>query len=146
MEQVKKVSPKGNIVERAENVINNLKPNKHGGIALKTNQIRKFLTAVNILANKVAIYKAEHPGATELSEDLTAEMQYLQVKLAYQVGREKKDAKSQFQIGPVEDFVNNAGLISAVKNIGNSIAEFEKFNRYMEALVAYHKFYGGKDL
>ena len=84
-------------------------------------------------------------GYDEFLKRLTAEMQYLQVKLAYQVGREKKDAKSQCQIGPVEDFVNNAGLISAVKNIGNSIAEFEKFNRYMEALVAYHKFYGGKD-
>ena len=25
------------------------------------------------------------------------------------------------------------------------IAEYEKFARYMEALVAYHKFYGGRD-
>ena len=139
------VAPKNSIVDRAEDVIKKLKQDKYGKIALKTNQIRKFLTAVNILANKVAIYKAEHPGIKKLPEELIDEVQYLQVKLIYQVGREKKDTKPQFQPGPVEDFVNNAGLISAVKNIGNSIAEFEKFNRYMEALVAYHKFYGGKD-
>ena len=145
MEQVRKVAPKTSIVDRAEGVIRKLKKDKYGKIALKTNQIRKFLTAVNILANKVAIYKAEHPGIKKLPEELIDEVQYLQVKLIYQVGREKNDTKPQFQPGPVEDFVNNAGLISAVKNIGNSIAEFEKFNRYMEALVAYHKFYGGKD-
>ena len=145
MEQVRKVATKNSIVDRAEGVIRKLKKDKYGKIALKTNQIRKFLTAVNILANKVAIYKAEHPGIKTLPEELIDEVQYLQVKLIYQVGREKKDTKPQFHPGPVEDFVNNAGLISAVKNIGNSIAEFEKFNRYMEALVAYHKFYGGKD-
>ena len=139
------VAPKNSIVDRAEDVIKKLKQDKYGKIALKTNQIRKFLTAVNILANKVAIYKAEHPGIKKLPEELIDEVQYLQVKLIYQVGREKNDTKPQFQPGPVEDFVNNAGLISAVKNIGNSIAEFEKFNRYVEALVAYHKFYGGKD-
>ena len=33
-------------------------------ILLTTNQIRKFLTAVNLLANKVDIYKAAHPLAT----------------------------------------------------------------------------------
>ena len=51
----------------------------------------------------------------------------------------------QFQPGPVEDFVNNAKLLATVRNIDDSIIKFENFNRYMEALVAYHKFYGGKD-
>ena len=107
MEQVKKIS----IVEKAEKVIKGLIEKDRNGkevIRLKTNQIRKFLTAVNILANKVAIYKAEHPGTKEMSEKLEAEVQYLQVKLVYQVGREKKDIKPQFQPGPVEKFVNNA--------------------------------------
>ena len=80
-----------------------------------------------------------------MSEKLEAEVQYLQVKLVYQVGREKKDIKPQFQPGPVEKFVNNARLLEAVKSVGNNIGKFENFNRYMEALVAYHKFYGGKD-
>ena len=144
MEQVKKIS----IVEKAEKGIKGLiEKNRNGKevIRLKTNQIRKFLTAVNILANKVAIYKAEHPGTKEMSEKLEAEVQYLQVKLVYQVGREKKDIKPQFQPGPVEKFVNNARLLEAVKSVGNNIGKFENFNRYMEALVAYHKFYGGKD-
>ena len=32
-----------------------------------------------------------------------------------------------------------------IKGIGNSRAEFIRFARYMEALVAYHRFFGGKD-
>ena len=81
MEQVRKGAPKTSIVDRAEGVIRKLKQDKYGKIALKTNQIRKFLTAVNILANKVAIYKAEHPGIKTLPEELIDEVQYLQVKL-----------------------------------------------------------------
>ena len=144
MEQVKKPS----IVEKAEKVIKGLiEKDKNGDdvIRLRTNQIRKFLTAVNILANKVAVYKAEHPGTKEMSEKLATEVQYLQVKLVYQVGREKKDKKPHLPPGPVEKFVNTANLIARIKSIGNNIAKFENFNRYVEALVAYHKFYGGRD-
>lgn len=80
-----------------------------------------------------------------MSEELAMEINYLQVKLIYQVGREKKDLKPEYQPGPVEKFVSKADLIKKIKKIGNNIREFEQFNRYVEALVAYHKFYGGKD-
>lgn len=51
-----------NIVDKAELAIKSIrKPNKKNHdklvIELKTNQIRKILTAVNILKNKVDIYK-----------------------------------------------------------------------------------------
>lgn len=32
-----------------------------------------------------------------------------------------------------------------VDEIGSSIDQYEKFAHYIEALVAYHKYYGGKD-
>lgn len=126
------------IVRKAENVINLLKcPNRRGDlvITLKTNQIRKFLTAVNITANKVSIYRSKYPQNKQLSDELADEIRYLQVKLVYQAGRDKV----------VKDFIDKAELLPMVKGIGNSIVKFEKFCRYVEALVAYHKYYGGKD-
>ena len=85
-----------NVAEKAEKVIRNLATRTNqkthkDEILLTTNQIRKFLTAVNLLANKVDIYKAANPLATKLSEDLAMEVQYLQVKLVYQIGREKAE-------------------------------------------------------
>ena len=126
------------IVRKAENVINLLKHQNRRGdlvITLKTNQIRKFLTAVNITANKVSIYRSKYPQNKQLSDELADEIRYLQVKLVYQAGRDKV----------VKDFIDKAKLLTLIKDIGNSIVKFEKFYRYVEALVAYHKYYGGKD-
>ena len=108
---------------------------REGKIRLNTSQIRKFLTAVNSVANKVTIYKSENPGIAELSEDLVAEVKYLQVPLAYQAGRNPL----------IKYFVRDTQIDKMIKDIGNSVKGFEQFARYIEALVAYHKFYGGKD-
>ena len=32
-----------------------------------------------------------------------------------------------------------------IEEIGTSISKYEEFAHYVEALVAYHKFYGGND-
>ena len=102
---------------------------------ITTSQIRKFLTAVNSVTNKVTIYKAQNPGIKELSEDLAAEIKYLQIPLVYQAGRERA----------VKEFINKTQLIDSINSIGTSLKEFENFAKYIEALVAYHKFYGGRD-
>ena len=65
------------------------------------------------------------------------EIKYLKVKIAYQAGRDKNKI--------VKNFVEKAKLFERIDKIGNSFAEYENFARYIEALVAYHKFYGGKD-
>ena len=126
------------IVQQAEDIIKSLRyKNKYGKIVidLKTNQIRKFLTAANMVANKVSIYRSKHPQEKKLSSELVDEIRYLQVKLVYQAGRDKN----------AKEFIEKAGLLPMVKQIGSSIVRFEEFSRYVEALVAYHKFYGGKD-
>ncbi len=126
------------ITATAEKVIQSLQvKNKKGELVidLTSSQIRKFLVAVNRIENKVSIYKAEHQGNAELTEELAMEIKYLKVKLAYQAGRERE----------VKFFVEKAQLMQRIEKIGKNIKAFEKFSRYMEALVAYHKFYGGKD-
>ena len=123
------------IAKEAEQVILNLKDQNHGKIYLKTNQIRKFLTAVNAITNKVNVYKAKHLDATELPDELAGEIQFLKVKAAYQAGRERS----------VKDFMVQSKMKHHIEGIGTSISKYEEFAHYVEALVAYHKFYGGND-
>ena len=129
-----------NIVDKAELAIKSIrKPNKKNHdklvIELKTNQIKKILTAVNILKNKVDIYKIAKPQAKKLDEELQMEIEFLRVSISYQVGREKL----------VREFVEKADLLNMVKDINGDIKAFENFCRYIEALVAFHKFYGGQE-
>ena len=133
-----------NIVDKAELAIKSIrKPNKKNHdklvIELKTNQIRKILTAVNILKNKVDIYKIANPQAKKLDEELQMEIEFLRVNIAYQIGREK--GKENL----VREYVEKADLLNVVKNINGDIKAFENFCRYIEALVAFHKFYGGQE-
>lgn len=106
-----------------------------------TSQIRKFLTAVNTVTEKVNAYKLEKTDDYDtLPVELQAQIKYLKVKLAYQIGRNRSKWGN-----PVEDFEKEAGLMSLIDGIKSSTKEYEKFAHYMEALVAFHKFYGGKD-
>ena len=123
------------IAKEAEGVILALKEQNDGKIYLKTNQIRKFLTAVNAITNKVNVYKAKHLDMTELPDELAGEVQFLKVKAAYQAGRDRS----------VKDFMKKSHMKDEIDGIGTSIAKYEAFARYIEALVAYHKYYGGKD-
>lgn len=104
-------------------------------ISLTTSQIRKFLSAVNVINNRVLAYKAQNYQSAALSVELTNEIKYLKVKLAYQAGREKN----------VKDFIAKAKLFDKIDEIGNSLKRYEEFAKYIEAIVAYHKFAGGKD-
>ena len=45
----------------------------------------------------------------------------------------------------VKELVEKASLLEHLEEIGNSRTQYLLFSRYMEALVAYRKFYGGHD-
>ena len=123
------------IASAAEKLVASLdkKPGRDG--ELTTSQIRKFLSAVNVINNRVLAYKAQNYQSAALSVELTNEIKYLKVKLAYQAGREKN----------VKDFLAKAKLFDKIDEIGNSLKRYEEFAKYIEAIVAYHKFAGGKD-
>mgnify|MGYP004533654917 FL=1 len=124
-------------VDDGEKVIKNIKKNKYNEIALTTSQIRKFLTAVNVVRNKVELFKAQNKACDALSRELTAEVKFLKVNLLYQAGKDKS--------GTVKNFVEVANLEAIINDIGNDLQKFADFCKYVEALVAYHKFLGGKD-
>lgn len=123
------------IAKEAETVIKNLQSHNNGKIFLKTNQIRKFLTAVNAITNKVTVYKAKNLQANVLPDEIVSEIKFLKVKAAYQAGRERS----------VKDFVQEAHIMERIDEIGTDMGKYAVFAQYMEALVAYHKYYGGKD-
>ena len=122
-------------VDAAEKVINHLEKDKYGNIALTTSQIRKFLTAVNVVRNKVDLYIAQNKDADELSTELAAEVKFLKVNLLYQAGRAKA----------VKNFMEISNLAAIIGDVDKNIKKFQRLCKYVEALVAYHKFMGGKD-
>lgn len=124
------------VVTEAEKAIKGLQyKDRYNKIDVTTSQIRKFLTAVNVVRNKVDLYKAKNKGAEALSKELTAEIKFLKVNLLYQAGR----------TAAVKQFMTVSKLDIIIDGIGDSLARFVKFTKYVEALVAYHKFLGGKD-
>lgn len=126
------------IADRAQKVMEKLCKNRN---VVTTSQIRKFLTAVNTVTEKVNVFRIQNPDAAEkLPEDLQAEIKYLKIKLAYQIGRNNGKWGN-----PVKDFADSADLMQEIDAVNDSTKAWQAFANYMEALVAFHKFYGGRD-
>ena len=117
-------------VKQAERVISGLPKNRFGDFELTTTQLR-------ILLSLTAQLFDETQQSTEptLPRPLQEKVQYLRVRFVYQSGRDPK----------VKAFVQNAKLLEALEDIGDSRDKLLQFCRYMEALVAYKKFLDPKD-
>ena len=115
---------------------------KNNNIAnqISTSQIRKFLSAVNKINNKIRYQNNDDI----LSEDIVAEIAYMRVQFAYIVGKNKKNSNYKNKDNEGLEKLH-AELDGAIANIKNSKSNFINFARYVEAIVAYHKFHGGKD-
>ena len=114
-----------NYVDQAEKVIQDI-----GKTNLTTSKIRNLLAMTAEL--KTA---AQHSRDSVLSKEMQGRVQYLKMRIAYEAGREKT----------VKDFVERAGLLTLVSSVGQDRERLLLFCDYMEALTAYHRFYGGKD-
>lgn len=129
-------------VDRAEEVILQLKrpkPSYHNHtnyrnhlpeLTITTSKIRSILALVSTIYNETRLISGE-----VLTDSVLGQVQYLRMRLAYESGRDRD----------VSFFVSKAKLIEELKEIGDSKERLILFCRYMEALVAYHKFHGGKD-
>ena len=67
-------------------------------------------------------------------ESHCSDVQYLKVRMAYESGRERS----------MKEFLEKTDLMRAV-NAVKDYPQFQLFCRYAESLVAYFKFYGGRD-
>ena len=117
------------------NTFYNAKKRNNKDIKIKkitTSQLRLLLSNAIIIKNKIQI---ETRKEDKISEKLENEIKYLLVKHIYQCGRDL-DVKS---------FDENFKISEAIKEIGNSAKNFNKFYRYLEEIVAYMKYYGFDD-
>ena len=90
-------------------------------INLKTSQIRKFLDAVKKIDSK--------GGTGGFSRDA---VKLLKPQLAYAAGRQQEVKPLMLLLDPCIDRVDTK-------------EDFKQFARLVEGIVAYHKFYGGRD-
>ncbi len=116
-----------NYVGKAESVITALIGRKE---LLTTSKIRKLLAILSEIYTD-----ARHDGKKELSDEIKSRIQYFKMRFVYEAGREKT----------VKAFWEAAQIEKQIDKIGNSKKELILFCHYMEALVAYRKFLGGKD-
>lgn len=113
-----------NYVDKAELAIKNLKRYK-GKFNLTTSQLRNLLSLTSTLYDESRLRDFE---------DLADKIAYLRVQFVYQAGRTSS----------VKDLVEKADILNCLKEI-QDIPSLQRFCRYMEALVAYFKYQGGRD-
>lgn len=118
---------------KVENTIKVLKTKKNQrgkSIGLLTvSQIRNLLAMSADILNEVLEYPEEN-----LSEELLDRVSYLTVRFYYEAGRDEK----------VKSFIETAKLLPFLKSI-KTRKRYIQYYQYMEALVAFHKYHGGKD-
>lgn len=120
-----------NYVDTANNVILALKnDDKFGKLTLTTSKIR------NLLSMTSALYTdAQQQREDKLSTEMQSRVRYLRMRVAYEAGRDQT----------VKSFVVKAELLEQLSAIRDDRKKLLLFCRYMEALVAYHRFHGGQD-
>lgn len=123
-----------NYVDEAERVIKLIKNEKDDRgrqcPQITTSQIRNLLAMSADIHNELM-----RQNDDTIPEEICSRIEYLRVRFIYECGRTPS----------VKIFVEKSDLINIIKNIGKSKKKFELFNRYMESLVAYHRYYGGRD-
>ena len=105
-----------NYVDKAERAISLLEKDNKGNYLLTTSQIRNLLSLCSSL---------------------------------YDRSKERKSGRNSVRVNrqtffPVKDLVEKGQILEALKEVKDR-ETLQRFCRYMEALVAYFKFYGGKD-
>lgn len=125
----------GNYVDEAEKVIKKLssqinKKTQKKEPMVTTSKIRNLLAMTTDIYNEVRMKHEDN-----LDEDLCGRIQYLRIRFVYEAGRDNA----------VKKFVEESHILNILQEIKGSRKNYLLFNRYMESLIAFHKFYDGKD-
>ena len=116
-------------VDEAERVILGLR-DRNGKLKLTTSKIRRILSLITEIYNDERLSQEG-----EISKESFNRLQMARVRIAYEAGRESD----------VMNFAEKSNILSYIKGTGRDKKEFIRFAEYMEALVAWHRFYGGRD-
>lgn len=119
-----------NYVSQAEAVIKRLIDENGKNKILTTSKIRKLLAMISDMYTK-----AKRLKSNTLNSDLLTKIQYFKMHTVYEAGRESS----------VKKFVEEAQITDQIDKIKTDREKLILFCHYMEALVAYRKFLGGRD-
>jgi CRISPR-associated protein Csm2 len=123
-----------NYVDSAEKAIKELaqrQDNRGRPIPIvTTSKIRNLLAMSADIYNEVVNSKDE-----KLSADIIGRINYMKLRFYYEAGRERT----------VKEFLEKADIFNIIKEINGSRKNYILFSHYLEALVAFRKYYGGND-
>lgn len=119
-----------NYVDLAEKRIKNYKGITDRRFCISNSKIRNLFSLLTNIYELVKLNKDD-----KLSEDIQSKILYTKMKFAYEAGRDRD----------VKDFITQTQLLQNLVKIGDNKDYLLLFCHYMESLVAYHKYYIGKD-
>lgn len=126
---VREITPEAvpeDYVEAADRVMQVISQEKRYN-QITTSKIRNILTLIS------EVYDVERiRNAVDLLPESVTKLQMMRVRVLYEAGRDEKT---------VGTFVKEAKLLEYLKGISTSREKCLLFAHYMEALVAYHRYY-----
>lgn len=130
-----------NYIDQAEELVVTRIPTGYK-TSLTTTKLRKFLNYI------IDIYNQEVLRADkELTKESIQNLQLAQMRMLYEAGRDKDSVKKQNRDTTymIEDFLRDFKLINYLKDIEGNREKFLDYTHYLEAIVAFFKFYIGKE-
>ncbi len=108
-------------------------------VSFTTSQLRKIHSYASIVNNRLQMEQSKSMSSSyKISEELQNEIQYIKLKLVYQMGRDK--AVKKWFGSEVVDGIKGIGLEHIISDIGDSKEKFDKFYRLLESIIAYKKY------
>ena len=134
-----------NYVDEAERIMRAL---ISSGTTVTTSKIRNLLSLVTDIYNDESIRTED-----KLKPDSVVKLNLMRVRIAYEYGRDTGESKSRNKeegsgketVYPMREFITQAHLREYLKGISTDRADLIRFAHYMEALVAFHRYLGGKE-
>ncbi len=114
-------------VNEAEQVMRAL---MEGGSRITSSKLRGIFALLTDIYNEESLRTD-----TTLSSASQAKLLRLRIRAVYDAGREPT----------VKAFIEKAHLLEYMKDIGTDREKLIRLSHYMEALVAYHRYFGGKE-
>ena len=126
-----------NYVDEAERIMRVL---ISSGTTVTTSKIRNLLSLVTDIYNDESIRTED-----KLKPDSVVKLNLMQVRVAYEYGRDNGESVGKDKVYPMKEFITQAHLREYLKGISTDRADLIRFAHYMEALVAFHRYFGGKE-
>lgn len=131
MPEVVKAKPiEENYVQKAEDLMRALLDPDLKSKKITTTKIRNLFSLVVDVCGE-----EERRGENTLQDESVAKLKRMYVRAVYEFGRDEA----------TREFIKKAELLEHLKWIENDREKLIRFTRYMEALVAFHRYLGGKE-